>query len=223
MAKRYISTVQRARPGKEIRRKKTQRPFRQYMVTQRALIKPEVERGEDPWFWVEHRRGPKRPWVGEDPRELRAVPKTMVFGTLPERIVYKSLLDYGLQEGTDFDFQSSLMGGRIELGGMVADFLFERGHMVIRVQGPGHQEYEQRGRDTDQKQRLERMGFAVYDIADIDVYDQVKCRSFLQGILQSRERRMDEEDAELGPSEFELNPLYDELLKMERSITDAYG
>jgi len=75
------------------------------------------------WFTL-HKRGPRRSRVGEDPLEARAVPHDYIKGTLPERIVYYYLVNYmKFQAGVDFDFQSSMEGGRIELGGMVVDFL----------------------------------------------------------------------------------------------------
>lgn len=67
------------------------------------------------------RRGVKRIRVGEDELEKRAVSEEAAGGvaTLPERIVYRELL----RRRVTFDFQSSLLGGRLRLGGMVADFI----------------------------------------------------------------------------------------------------
>ena len=54
------------------------------------------------------------------------MPKEQVNGTLPERILYLALIRVmHFSPNADFDFQSSQEGGRLELGGLVADFLFE--------------------------------------------------------------------------------------------------
>jgi hypothetical protein len=56
---------------------------------------------------VLHRRGIRRPKVGEDELEARAVPHSLVRGTLPERIIYKYLVEmFHMIPGVDFDFQS---------------------------------------------------------------------------------------------------------------------
>ena len=44
-------------------------------------------------------------------------------GTLPELLVYNALIELGKVEGIDFTFQSSLLGGRQERGGLIIDFL----------------------------------------------------------------------------------------------------
>lgn len=64
------------------------------------------------------------------------VPPGLV-ATIPEWLVYQWLQKHGVR----FDFQSSLMGGRIELGGAVADFVLPELGMIWRVQGcPGADE-----------------------------------------------------------------------------------
>ena len=45
-------------------------------------------------------------------------------GTEPELAVYIELVRRGFTEGVDFDFQSSLFGGRLFRGGLVVDFIF---------------------------------------------------------------------------------------------------
>lgn len=120
----------------------------------------------------------------KDPREQYAVPLSEVQGTLPERIVYKALKDRRLIPGI-FDFQSTLTGGRLQLGGMVADFLCERPPLIIRVQGKfWHGEFDrqtgnlmhgdivQGRKDDEQGQILNSMGYAVVDFWEDDIYDQ---------------------------------------------------
>jgi hypothetical protein len=70
----------------------------------------------------------------------------------------------------DFDFQSSLQGGRLELGGIVADFLFPHMRIIIRVQGPTHTEYRRLAKDEEQRAILEDMGYLVWDLDLKTVY-----------------------------------------------------
>lgn len=141
-----------------------------------------------------HRRGLMQgDYRPPDPREEFAVSASEVQGTLPERIVFKSLTDRHLVPGSDFTFQSSLVGGRIHLGGMIADFLFDRPPLVIRIQGQYwhgqfdretgdliHGELSQGRRDDEQGQTLNSMGYAVVDFWENDCYDPF----ILQGLMQ---------------------------------------
>ena len=46
-------------------------------------------------------------------------------GSLPEFLVFNSLTTtFNLQQGVEFTYQSPLLGGRIEKGGVVLDFVF---------------------------------------------------------------------------------------------------
>ena len=58
-------------------------------------------------------------------------------GSLPEFLVYASLITkQGKIEGIDFSYQSPLMGGRLDKGGVVIDFLFaDPPDLAINVQG----------------------------------------------------------------------------------------
>ena len=105
--------------------------------------------------------------------EVRAVPdRDPHKGTLPERILYLALIRIiHLVAGADFDFQSSQQGGRIELGGIVADFLLPNMRIVIRVQGPTHTGFLRGQKDEEQRGILEEMGFRVWDIDDLTIYD----------------------------------------------------
>lgn len=142
---------------------------------------------------IVHRRRIKgmRSYEG-DPREQYAVPLSEVQGTLPERIIYKALKDRRLIPGM-FSFQSTLTGGRLHLGGLVADFLCERPPVVIRVQGSyWHGEFDrqtgnllhgdivQGRKDDEQGQILNSMGYAVIDIFEENCYDQYLLDSFLK-------------------------------------------
>ena len=45
-------------------------------------------------------------------------------GSKPEWIFYASLIELGYQPGSDFSYQSPLMGGRLDKGGIIIDFMF---------------------------------------------------------------------------------------------------
>lgn len=131
-----------------------------------------------------HRRGLLTDdYRAPDPREQFAVPDSEVHGTLPERILYKALKDRHMIPEM-FSFQSSLVGGRIYLGGMVADFLCERPPVVIRVQGEHwhgqfdretgdliHGDIVQARRDDEQGQELNSLGYAVLDLWEQMTYN----------------------------------------------------
>ena len=153
------------------------RPLR---LKTRNLVKNEFLK-DDPWWFTLHRRGVRRPKVGEDPLEARAVSKETVNGTLPERILYLALIHVlHMQPDADFDFQSSLQGGRLELGGIVADFILEYLRMIIRVQGPTHAQFLRQAKDEEQRMALEEMGYLVCDIYDTTIYDEYRLEDWLR-------------------------------------------
>jgi very-short-patch-repair endonuclease len=147
------------------------------------LLKKE-ELLNEPWWMTIHKKGVRRPRVGEDPLEARAVSKYVVKGTLPERILYKALTDqFHWVDGIQFNFQSSQSGGRLELGGLVADFLFYEMKMIIQVQGPTHTEYLRIRKDDEQKAILEDMGYRVFDIDEELVYNEYGFNDWLRRVF----------------------------------------
>ena len=134
----------------------------------------ETNRPQDAWWWILHRRGMYRPNAGDDPLEARAVPADKIKGTLPERIVYRLLCEAHFIPDVDFDFQSSLLGGRLELGGIVADFLMPKEQMVIQVQGPTHEAHLRHAKDEEQTSILASMGYSVHNIDDDIILDPVR-------------------------------------------------
>lgn len=134
-----------------------------------AFIQPPPHEG-----LVVHRRGiAGRLWIGESPLEMRAIPKGAIRGTLPERIIYKYLVEQmNMTEGIDFSFQSSLQGGRIDTGGIVADFIFYALRLVINPLGPTHDEFLRIKKDQEQIDALTSLGYQVYMIPEDDVYDE---------------------------------------------------
>jgi hypothetical protein len=106
--------------------------------------------------------------------EKRAVEESWIKGTLPERIVFKALLIRGMKPGRDFDFQSSLDGGRKELGGMVVDFIiYTLPPIALRIQGDYfHGLPAAILKDAKQRSRLEQLGFEVRDLQEWECYSQ---------------------------------------------------
>jgi len=57
-------------------------------------------------------------------------------GSVPEYITYQALQRAGKQPGVDFTYQSPLLGGRMQKGGLVIDFEFyDPPDLSINVQG----------------------------------------------------------------------------------------
>ena len=66
---------------------------------------------------------------------------------------------------TDYEFQSSLMGGYFELGGAVVDVLFPERNLAWRIMGDYyHRQIAQKAQDTIQRELLESQGWTVIDI-----------------------------------------------------------
>lgn len=136
---------------------------------------------QSPWWMILHRRGTYRPKIGEDQLEARAVSKAEVRGTLPERIIFKYLVvNLKLTDGIEFDFQSSLQGGRLQLGGIVVDFTFPMWGFAIQVDGPTHLDFRRMAKDTEQEMALEAMGYRVFRIAEDVVYDEYQLEEWMR-------------------------------------------
>ena len=118
-----------------------------------------------------------RPWryrTKADPNLLlEARAQQGIRGSVQERIFYKALVDRGFIPDTDFTFQSSQLGGRLELGGLVADFLFEVPRVIVQVQSSWHtMTLEHKMRDADQLMLLRHMGYTVLEIWPHTIEDQ---------------------------------------------------
>jgi very-short-patch-repair endonuclease len=115
-----------------------------------------------------HRRGIQGPSIGLTEMEKRAVGEDVVLGSVEERIVYKELK----KRRIPFDFQSSIQGGRLELGGMVADFILLDRPLIIRVQGTKwHTGFWPEHKDALQKAILQAYGYDVVDVWDWQIKD----------------------------------------------------
>ena len=57
-------------------------------------------------------------------------------GSVPEYVAYQTFIELGLEPGEDFTYQSPLMGGRMDKGGIILDFLFTNPpNLAVNVQG----------------------------------------------------------------------------------------
>jgi very-short-patch-repair endonuclease len=123
---------------------------------------------------IVHRRGITPP---EEDLEKRAVSAEEVRGTLPERIAWLALY----KRQVEFDFQSSLLGGRLELGGMVADFILPTHMIIIRVQTQyWHAGLAATTKDQAQKSVLEGMGYVVHDLWEDIIFDARRLEDWME-------------------------------------------
>ena len=99
-------------------------------------------------------------------------------GSLPEFLVFNSLTTtFNLQQGVEFTYQSPLLGGRLEKGGVVLDFVFnEPPDLAINVQG----EYYHYGKgstvsqnDVMVRQQMAGQGIFLIFIDENDIYEDV--------------------------------------------------
>ncbi len=155
-----------------------QSPYRPLRIRGRDAVKA---RGEwqvpRPGGLVIHRRGKRTRTEGVD---LESRAKHGLRGTLPERVFYKALEGRYFVANVDFDFQSSMDGGRLELGGILADFIFWHRRLVVQVQGPTHEYYLRFRKDEEQRDVLTDKGFSVLEIDDDDVLDQPTLDAWLR-------------------------------------------
>jgi len=94
-------------------------------------------------------------------------------GSLEERIFYKALAEHGFIPGVDFTFQSSMMGGRGELGGLVADFLFPVPMVIVNPMSYWHTiSLAHERRDDDQVMILRSLGYTLLEVWPITIHDQ---------------------------------------------------
>ena len=57
-------------------------------------------------------------------------------GSVPEYVAYSTFIELGRKPGLDFTYQSPFMGGRLDKGGFVLDFMFsDPPDLAINVQG----------------------------------------------------------------------------------------
>ena len=95
-------------------------------------------------------------------------------GSIPEFLVYNSLTTtFGMTDGIEFTYQSSFMGGRLDKGGMVVDFVFNNPpDLAVNVQGVYyHYEFgvESKARDMMARASLAGQNITLIFIDDDDL------------------------------------------------------
>jgi len=94
-------------------------------------------------------------------------------GSIPEYVAYQTFVKLGLEPGQDFTYQSPLMGGRLDKGGFVIDFLFtEPPDLAVNVQGVYyHYEFgvEAKARDLMARSALAGQNITLVFIDDDDL------------------------------------------------------
>ena len=96
-------------------------------------------------------------------------------GSNPEWIFYAALKELGYQPDSDFSYQSPLMGGRLDKGGIIIDFMFNNPpDLAVNVQGV-YYHYElgaqTTARDIFARQSLAGMGITLVFV-DEDYLEQ---------------------------------------------------
>lgn len=171
-------------PSPARRIKMPQIPKRPLRFQLRTLIRKDEVHGKTPWWMVVHRRGIPRPKVGVDPLEARAVPHSLVGGYLTERILYATLVNsFHFVPGVDFLFQSSIEGGRLEMGGLVADFIFPILRVILNPLGPQHYQFRNMAKDEEQVSILASMGYEAFLVDEEVIYDEYKLEEFLRRVF----------------------------------------
>ena len=94
-------------------------------------------------------------------------------GSKPEWAFYASLVELGYQPDEDFTYQSPLMGGRLDKGGVVIDFMFTNPpNLAVNVQGVYyHYELgaETKSRDLFARQSLVAQGITLIFVDEDDL------------------------------------------------------
>ena len=106
-------------------------------------------------------------------------------GSIPEYMAYQAFIALGRQPGEDFTYQSPLMGGRMEKGGVVLDFVFTNApDLAVNVQGV-YYHYETgvntQARDMFARAQVEGAGVRLIFIDDDDLFrdPEYYCREAL--------------------------------------------
>ncbi len=200
------------RRQRQPRRVKSIRAPRQPLERERIELEPlEVSKRFLPSFEEQY----------EAELEARAMPPDQMPGaaTILERVVYKALWDLGYRP-PDMDFQSSMLGGRLDwgFGRQVADFAIHSLGIVIEVQGQfWHQYGDQEQRDMEREVRLRlvprQVPWLVYFLEEPVIRDRYRLHQWLlEHVIHAGLRR---EDRALPPppppwyGREELMPLWD--------------
>ena len=106
-------------------------------------------------------------------------------GSLPEYIAYITFEQLGKVPGEDFSYQSSRMGGRLDKGGVVLDFVFTNPpDLAVNVQGVYYHYatgVNTQARDIFARAQVEGAGVRLIFIDDDDLFrdPEYYCREAL--------------------------------------------
>ena len=107
-------------------------------------------------------------------------------GSVPEYIAHEAFVSLGKIPNQDFTYQAPRMGGRMEKGGAILDFLFMNPpDLSVNIQGVYyHYEFgiEAKGRDIMARAQMAGQGITLIFIDDDDLMKdpQYYCREALQ-------------------------------------------
>jgi hypothetical protein len=206
-------------------------PKRPLRFQMRSILRHDLIRPPNPWWMTVHRVGLRREVIGENPLEARAIPHGIISGYLTERILYATLVNqFHFVPEVDFLFQSSVDGGRLEMGGLVADFLFPILRLVINPLGPQHYQFRNMAKDEEQTMMLKEMGYDAYLIDEEVIYDEYKLEEFLRRIfggIASGGGDQGGHPAQISTTNENEGYQWDELLyrvmNLEAEIHDTFG
>lgn len=100
---------------------------------------------------------------------------TTLVATEPEIVTFNTLVRIGLTPGVDFEFQSKMLGGRLDKGGLILDFLiFDPPNLAINVNGEffhysNQFVFEASARDVIAREQLAKLGINLIFIDEKDV------------------------------------------------------
>lgn len=118
-----------------------------------------------------YRRGLSFSRNKQEELEKRAVSESVVRGSVHERIIYKELKRRSIR----FDFQSRQLGGRQQLGGLVADFILpeygKRGVIINPLGTIWHKGLFNERRDEQNNALLQLLGYTTLSLWDWEVED----------------------------------------------------
>jgi hypothetical protein len=71
----------------------------------------------------------------------------------------------------------------MELGGIVADFLFPYMKIIIQVQGPTHNQFIRMKKDEQQQDLLAEWGYTVYNVDDDIILSEAQFNNWLRNLF----------------------------------------
>jgi hypothetical protein len=127
------------------------------------------------------RQGFNKKTIGQSWAEQRAIPASMVKGTIYERIVYKALMEtFRLVPGIDFDLHSAAHSSAgASIPGMVLPIM----KIAIVIQGPGADSYAALRKDSELRMTVESHGYEVFELTQDQILDEFELDKWLETIL----------------------------------------